>query len=536
MTADGVALQRNCDPFGLWVSGGAGILVHMFESTPGPVPEPNAAGPVVGLSAVDVAAERLHAEWVESSGCYAGVEIVPGDPWSDVDQLGLVTSLPAGPGLVSGLALIDPAGLCADDAVTFAQQVDRAAAWLAGFQARAQAVVADVVLAYERRQVEQRRFVTAEMAASAELAAALRLSPRGMGAVLGFAVDLAGPWQPLRDAMLAGDLTAGHARAVGRALQLLPAYGDPEQAEGYARDCAKVLAKVVPFARTHTPGETARRARDLVTAMDPVGTRKRRREAAERDHGVFVTPTEPGTSELTAVLPTGHAQAIYDAVRALASDKRFETADGCITAGQRRVAALVTLILGDPGQVTTVDSPVSEAKLSARVDVVVSLDTILGTSEQGGRLNGEPVPADVIRDLLTDADPASTIRRLVTDVAGCIVDAGRSRYAISDLQKRLIHLRDGRCRFVGCTRPAIDCQIDHATPYGAGGATDLQNLGPLCVFHHQLKTHHGWQITASARDGSCTWKSPLGRIYEHQPPDLLPPAPAPIDTGPPPPF
>ncbi|MBI1349918.1 MAG: HNH endonuclease, partial [Actinomycetales bacterium] len=137
-----------------------------------------------------------------------------------------------------------------------------------------------------------------------------------------------------------------------------------------------------------------------------------------------------------------------------------------------------------------------------------------------GNIAGEPVTADTIRDLLADADPSSTLRKLVTDAAGCIVDAGRARYAISDLQRRLISLRDGTCRFPGCTRPAENCEIDHATAYDSGGRTDLDNLGPLCKHHHQLKTHGGWHITASHRTGHCTWRSPLGRIYHHEPPGV----------------
>jgi hypothetical protein len=40
-----------------------------------------------------------------------------------------------------------------------------------------------------------------------------------------------------------------------------------------------------------------------------------------------------------------------------------------------------------------------------------------------------------------------------------------------------------------------------------------------------MKTAGYWHITASAKDGSCTWRSPLGRIHEHTPPDLIPPPP-----------
>ena len=81
----------------------------------------------------------------------------------------------------------------------------------------------------------------------------------------------------------------------------------------------------------------------LVTAVDPVAVRDRRREITERQHGVFLRETEPGTCELTAVMPTAHGHALLGAINALAKDDRFETADGCVTLGQRRVAAIVAV-------------------------------------------------------------------------------------------------------------------------------------------------------------------------------------------------
>jgi hypothetical protein len=240
---------------------------------------------------------------------------------------------------------------------------------------------------------------------------------------------------------------------------------------------------------------------------------------------VFLNPLEPGTSEIRAVMPTAYAEAIHQAVRMLAKDPRFEVSDGCVTKGQRQAAALVALTLGDPGSVAEVTGPVAEAKIKVHVNVLVPLETITSTSDACGRVGNTPVTADEVRDLLAAAaEGSSTIRRLVTDSAGCILDAGRSHYLASDIQKLVIRLRDGYCRFPGCDARAERCEIDHADPYGAGGHTDQCNLGCLCQFHHQMKTHAGWRIISSMRDGTCRWRSPLGRIYDHTPPDLKPAA------------
>ena len=125
----------------------------------------------------------------------------------------------------------------------------------------------------------------------------------------------------------------------------------------------------------------------------------------------------------------------------------------------------------------------------------------------------------MVRALLTDPDVAVTIRRLVTDpLTGHLLDHGRRTYAIPDRLREFIVARDRTCRFPGCARRADRCQIDHAQPWDDGGSTSPDNLGALCVRHHQLKTHAGWQITHSRPDGGCTWTSPHGRVYEHAPP------------------
>jgi hypothetical protein len=461
------------------------------------------------------------------------VELAPAEePWSDADVLLESMDRPVGAGLLASLMQVDASALTADEAVTFAQQVDRFAAFAAGFQAVARAQVTRRLLA----ESEASRFVTPEMLASAELSAALRLSQRSLDAQIQHAFDLTGPMSPLGDALLTGTVSAAHARAVARELDRLPLSGDAGRVDEFTDQCARILAVVVPFATTHTPGQSARRARALVLATDPVSARERRQREAERAHGVWLTPTGSGSCEVLAVMPLAHGLAVLDAVTTLAGDPLLETSEGCVTAGQRRVAALATLVLGDPGAIAVVDGPVMAAKVNARVDVLVPLSSIVGTNDQGGLIGDEPVTADVIRELLAEASPASTLRRLVTDAAGVIVDAGRTRYAVSDAQRHVVALRDGHCRFPGCARRAVACEVDHARAWDDGGGTDLQNLGALCKHHHQLKTHGGWLITASTRRGACTWRSPLGRIYEHRPPEVIPPDPSSVVQECPPPF
>ena len=534
-----------------------------------------------------------------SSSAGSGSQDVPVS--ADGERLAVAVSMVAGVGLVSALLDIDVSALSADDAVTVAQQWERVTAFVLAAREQARAEVNGVLVAAfrdeearigERERAENharvaaglsalpRRlgagFVPAELAARNELGAALRMAPRSIDVAIEHATELTTAWVPMHASMTAGEITEQHVKAIGHWLRFLPTYGDPARTDDYAAQCADVLDVVLPYATARTPGEAGRRTKQLVLTADPAGARQRRREAAEQMHGVSLTPTEPGTCELLAVMPLAHGEAIMSAVTTLAKDARFETAAGCITKGQRQAAALSTLILGDPGTITRIDGPVHEAKIRATINVIVPLTTITATQAAiaqakaglfadectdtfantdtlagidtldalpGVRIGVEPVHADLIRDLLADTATDSVIRRLVTDPVGTVIDIGRAHYTPTGLQQRLVQLRDGRCRFPGCTKRAETCEIDHATAWDAGGATDLANLGALCKRHHQAKTHGGWQITESDRTGRCQWRSPLGRIYDHQPDDIVPPAPlaltstsppAPPDDDPPP--
>ena len=466
-------------------------------------------------------------------------ELPPDDPWTDADALGVAASGPVGVSHLANLLRIDAAALTPNEAVTFAEEVDRLVAFAAGLQAEARSRVAQRLIGAARATAaaEKSPFTTPEMIASAELAAALRVSPRSMDAQLDLVADLSGLMTPLRDALLRGDISQGHVWAIARELRRVPVCADVEQVDALAEIYEGILAVVVPYARSHTARQCARRTRMLVVAAVPVNAAERRREAAERDHGVWLTATEDGSCELMAVLPLAHGQAVFDAVSTLARSEKFETGEGCVSAGQRRVAALTTLVLGDPKGSVESNQAVVEAKVNARVNVVVPIATLIepSISAQGGSIGGEPVSADVLLDVIAEAGAASTLRRLVTDIDGSIVDAGRTRYAISDTQRHLITLRDSTCRFPGCSRVAARCEIDHAIAWDDGGGTDLDNLGSLCKHHHQLKTFGGWRITSSNRAGECSWRSPLGRVYEHRPPPIAPP-PSPVQEpvhGPP---
>jgi hypothetical protein len=80
----------------------------------------------------------------------------------------------------------------------------------------------------------------------------------------------------------------------------------------------------------------------------------------------------------------------------------------------------------------------------------------------------------------------------------------------------------------GCSRPAHTCQIDHRQERQDSGRTDEDNLGPLCLMHHQLKTKKLWKLDLDP-EGNETWTSYLGYTYTKKPAWFPLPEPLPAE-------
>ena len=130
------------------------------------------------------------------------------------------------------------------------------------------------------------------------------------------------------------------------------------------------------------------------------------------------------------------------------------------------------------------------------------------------------IDAEQVREL------AAAASLLVADPLTSPADA--LRYQPSAALERAIRCRDLTCRFPGCSRPAIVCDIDHTIPFNhqnpaAGGLTVAGNLKCLCRQHHRLKTFGGWRDKQLA-DGTVIWTLTHGRTYRTSPAgaDLFP--------------
>jgi len=111
-------------------------------------------------------------------------------------------------------------------------------------------------------------------------------------------------------------------------------------------------------------------------------------------------------------------------------------------------------------------------------------------------------------DLIVTLDP------ITTDPCGHRYQA-RGHDAGARL-KHLSQVRHATCTSPVCRRPAGQCDLEHNTPYEAGGRTCLCNTGPKCRHDHRLKQHPRWQVD-QLPDGTFRWTTPSGRTYTAEP-------------------
>ena len=314
------------------------------------------------------------------------------------------------------------------------------------------------------------------------------------------------------------------------------------------------------------------RAQALVLRLD-TATAEEQRKDAERTADVHVYPSgTPGRATLAADLPTDEAVECHDLVDQLA---RMLKADG----DPRPIGALRAHVLS-----LLIRRPADNGLplISADLRITASLDSLTGATDEPGEVNGLPVTAAHLRELLarvgalgltapdggtlavtapdgrllatmTPAELSRLARRGCTvhpDDTGAELHGGRDAaapcscpitgpppatdaYSPTDRQRAFVTTRDQRCRFPNCGQRVGWADLDHVHAHGDGGATDCRNLCCLCRSHHRLKTFApGWRFRLDD-DGTLHVTTPSGVTRTTRPPGLRPPAATPAGNPPP---
>ena len=229
------------------------------------------------------------------------------------------------------------------------------------------------------------------------------------------------------------------------------------------------------------------------------------REATARRHRSVEAwiDHEAGLGRGRWAVPLEHHDALMAALEALNTpDPKDIPEELRRTPAQRRADAFTDLI----GRVCRAgDLPVNGGVLP-QLSVQIPAGALMDAPELGGHGLpgitgfGAELSAAAVKRIGCD----SIYSRVVTAGTSQVLDVGRATRQWSTAQRRAIVLRDGCCRFPGCTRPAGWTQIHHIAWWRHGGRTDLTNGVLLCAFHHGVVHHDGWTLTLGAHTGIVT--------------------------------
>jgi hypothetical protein len=439
---------------------------------------------------------------------------------SQEDDVAVLLAAAPGIATLTGLIAIDPRTLIPAARVDYLAALERQTSWLQAAMQRAIVAVAGI-----EATIADGPFGGVDESEREDVSSALRLSAGTAQMRIDVARTLVNHLPQTCSALATGEISPAHATVIAKETASAIRDGLSEFA------VFSIEERAISYAEFHTPSQVAQQVRTAIAKFAP-DTFEEVVERARDSRRVSCYNDIDGMSTVVAILPAEDAQTVMKAIEAFivrsdrmesssrgegttTKDSRSADAGGegvtvkdSRSADMKRADALTT-IAG-----FALASKLEDVALHRRpitINVTIDLPTLLGLSENPGQLAGYgAIPASVARALASDGK----WRRFITDPqTGVLLDYGRQTYEPPQGLIDFLIARDRTCRFPGCRRSAALSDLDHAQSWEDGGTTSLDNLGALCRRHHQLKTHGGWKIESRA-DGSCTWTSPLGKIYQ----------------------
>lgn len=254
---------------------------------------------------------------------------------------------------------------------------------------------------------------------------------------------------------------AAHAGTLsGEQLEPLARLADPESDAEWAQRGARC-----------SPADLARLAR-TATKPTPDDTRRRR----ERRHLFMSWRREQGMLAFRGELPDLDGALLEAVINRMIDRMRPAKGQPWDTRARRGADALVEL-----------------CRNYADVDAVTCPKPLLVVEvplEGPAQICGIPLPDEMVESLRAQA----RVEPVLVDPQGTTIATGRSRPTLSPKIVRAVLLRDGHCRWPGCTR-RHGLQVNHLWPRIWGGNDHLTNLAAVCVGggtdHHPKLAPHG---------------------------------------------
>jgi hypothetical protein len=301
------------------------------------------------------------------------------------------------------------------------------------------------------------------------------------------------------EALAEGNVTSAHVDALSNGLKILG-----EQSERLAERAPELLAA----AQTMTADEFTKFVRRTAQALTDDGGvsrfEKQRRQTflrhwvdAEGMTNLF-GKFDPERGSIVAALLDAGVEALFhsgDSEVPIECDSSIEPND------HRRALALVAMLQGRPDGLTDIALGGSSCDRPARAEIVVHIDYELLAGGAGERqlgaestcrtLNGSELTVETIRRLACEAE----IIPLVLDGKSVPLDVGKSKRLATAYQRRALAAVHETCAIDGCSVKFSHCEPHHIDYWENGGATDFNNLVPLCSRHHHAAHEGGWRLS-----------------------------------------
>ena len=341
--------------------------------------------------------------------------------------------------------------------------------------------------------------IDTEEAVAAELAAALRIGQGLAASRLRYARAMRERLPKVAEVFKAGDIDYRMFQTIVYRTDLITDH------ELLAAVDAELAVKV-PRWPSMTPSRLGGQVDKIVVKADADAVRRRKQRHADR--GIWIGDVEGGMSEIHGSLFSPDAHALDKRLNALAAtvcehDPRSRE--------QRRADALGALAAAADRLGCRCGRPDCAAgKRPAATPVVIHVIAEQSSINGFGSAPASEVSADglIAPELLEQLAQSAKLVPLIHPV-DALPEPG---YVPSAALADFVRCRDLTCRWPGCDRPAVHCDLDHTIPYAEGGPTHASNLKCYCRTHHLIKTFWGWRDT-QLPDGTVILTSPAGRTY-----------------------
>jgi hypothetical protein len=288
----------------------------------------------------------------------------------------------------------------------------------------------------------------------------------------------------MASALAAGDTTAAHVDALGRGLKIAGA--EREAFMAHLPELVEASTTMTASEFSHLVTETAK----SVVTDDGLSTFERQKRETffkmrnEADGCLSVSGKFDPIS--ASILKSKIGRLVESMFHSGDKEVPVEVMPWIEPNDHRQAQALIALVNG------AIDTA-SDMPTRAEIVVHVDLETLKSGLHAGGTCRtalGADLPVETVRRLACEAE----ILPVVLDGRSVPIDVGRSKRLATVHQRRALEAIHPTCAIPDCEVIFDHCNVHHIEYWENGGATDLNNMVPLCSRHHHAAHEGGWKL------------------------------------------